>query len=244
MWGNSKMYELFLKALLALHGFGWASHSTDKEVSAALRLINNKKRKKIVAIDVGGNHGLYADALLQKSQVEELLIFEPQAELAKMLIEKYADYGCVSVHNVALSNKTGAMDLYRDKAGSGLASLLNRRLDHFDIHLNEKITVKVELLKKYTVRFNSVDLIKLDVEGHELSVLQGLGNEIHKVKCIQFEFGGANLDAKTSFQDFWYFFTKREFDLFRISPFGLISVRKYTEMLEIYRTTNYIAVKR
>ena len=69
----------------------------------------------------------------------------------------------------------------------------------------------------------------------ELSVLEGCYNSIKYIKNIQFEFGGANIDSRTFFQDFWYFFQSKEFELFRITPFGLIEINNYSEQDEFLK---------
>ena len=56
-----------------------------------------------------------------------------------------------------------------------------------------------------------IDYIKIDVEGHELDALEGFGDLIKKVRLIQFEFGGCNIDTRTYFQDFWYYFMAKRF---------------------------------
>ncbi|WP_445778772.1 hypothetical protein [Shewanella sp.] len=45
-------------------------------------------------------------------------------------------------------------------------------------------------------------MIKIDIEGHELSVLKVFGAAIEATKVIQFEFGDCNIDTRTYFQDF------------------------------------------
>jgi len=77
-----------------------------------------------------------------------------------------------------------------------------------------------------------------------LSVLRGMGEALHHIKVIQFEFGGCNIDTRTFFQDFWYFFTERNFQLFRICPVGLIEIKKYKELDERFSTTHYLAVRK
>jgi hypothetical protein len=89
-----------------------------------------------------------------------------------------------------------------------------------------------------------IDLIKIDVEGHELLALEGFGEAINHVGVIQFEFGGCNIDSRTYFQDFWYFFKEKGFVLHRITPFGPSRVQNYSEFYENFTTTNYIAVKK
>ena len=86
--------------------------------------------------------------------------------------------------------------------------------------------------------------MNLDVEGHELDVLEGFGKLILKTKLIQFEFGGCNIDTRTYFQDFWYFFLERNFIIYRITPRGFLRIRSYKEKYEFFQTTNYIALNK
>jgi len=90
----------------------------------------------------------------------------------------------------------------------------------------------------------TIDIAKLDIEGHELAALQGFGDAIRATKIIQFEFGGANIDTRTYFQDYWYFFKEHGFDLFRITPFGHQAIPAYREADEFFSTTNFLAVNR
>ena len=52
--------------------------------------------------------------------------------------------------------------------------------------------VKVKTIKLENVfknkKFNKVDLLKIDTEGHELEVLKGLNKKIKKIKYILIEF--------------------------------------------------------
>ena len=95
---------------------------------------------------------------------------------------------------------------------------------------------------------NSIDhihLLKIDIEGHELDALAG-AKEMFALKSIDivtFEFGGCNIDTRTFFQDFWYFFNEANFKIFRITPSGYLHpLKSYKEIYEQFRTTNFIAV--
>ena len=83
----------------------------------------------------------------------------------------------------------------------------------------------------------------IDIEGHEMDALPGFGTAINHIDLIQFEFGGCNIDTRIFFRDFWYFFKKNEFDLFRISPLGIMPITNYKESDEYFTTSNYL-VKR
>ena len=65
---------------------------------------------------------------------------------------------------------------------------------------------------------------------------------LKEIKIVQFEFGGCNIDSRTYFQDFYYFFTERNFEIYRLSPRGLKKIDKYSESDEIFDTTNFICL--
>jgi hypothetical protein len=71
--------------------------------------------------------------------------------------------------------------------------------------------------------------------------LDGFGKAVQATNIFQFEFGGCNIDSRTYFQDFWYFFKENNFVIHRITPFGLEKIERYRESDEFFSTTNYIA---
>ncbi len=158
----------------------------------------------------------------------------------------------VKINYLALSNVNGKQKLYYDTPGSALASLTKRRLEHFNTSMNHSEIVETtrfddfwKTTDTYLKNPNTIiDYVKIDVEGHELDVLEGFGNLLDKIGIIQFEFGGTNIDTRTYFQDFWYLFKDKKYDfsIYRIAPNGLIPINKYVETDEYFSTTNYIAV--
>ena len=88
------------------------------------------------------------------------------------------------------------------------------------------------------------DIVKIDVEGYELMVLRGFGEAIRNVRVLQFEFGGTNIDTKVFFRDLWRFFEEAGFDLYRITPLGVMRIEHYHERDELFIIANFIAVNR
>ena len=90
-----------------------------------------------------------------------------------------------------------------------------------------------------------IDFLKIDVEGNELKVLQGAKTMINNgnIDYIQFEFGGTAIDAHIYFQDFYYLL-KDKYRIYRILNNGLRHIDKYSELNEIFVTTNFFAEKK
>ncbi len=223
-------------------GKGWGSVTFDLEVKAAARLLGKNPQ---LSIDVGGNVGGYTKALLREFQTK-VVVFEPNKKNHQILMDTFSSDNRVRVENLALSNKNTVSTLHSDKDGSGLASLTKRRLDHFGISFDFAEQVTTTRFEAYWIdKLGSpeIGLLKLDIEGHELTALDGFGNAMNHIELIQFEFGGCNIDARTYFQDFWYFFSKHSFEIFRLGPLGLQRIERYSERDEHFSTTNYYARK-
>ena len=223
-------------------GLGYGSHSIEREISAARRFV-----KGGVLFDVGANEGRYARELLRVygSALKALHCFEPARELVSRCLK--FDDPRVTVNALALGRSRASGELWKAPGSSGLSSLTKRRLDHFDVEMSDREAVEIVTLDQYAQAngIASIDFLKLDVEGHELDVLIGAGELLSRrsIKCIQFEFGGCNIDTRTYFQDFWYLLAKEHrFSIHRITPFGPRRVHRYSETDEVFLTTNYVAV--
>ena len=225
-------------------GKGYGSATINQEVRLLLRSLN---KTPDLAIDIGGNIGEYTAELRRRHPSLEIHTFEPSSTNLEKLRKRFDNDKNVRLIPFAVSNTTGPATLFADEPGSGLASLTKRKLDHFNIDFDFKETIGTVRFEEYwTNELNRriIDIVKIDIEGHELAALSGFGEAIKAIRVLQFEFGGCNIDTRTYFQDFWYFFNENNFDIFRITPLGLEQVERYREIDEFFSTTNYIAVNR
>lgn len=239
-----RLLDLVERKAAYARGKGYGTATMASEVAQIRRLL---KGRPALAIDVGGNIGDYAAELRRCEPLLEIHVFEPSATNVAKLSVRFRFDSRIRINPVALSDTASEATLFSNKPGSGLGSLTQRKLDHFNIRFDTKETVKMVRFEDYwrhELDARQVDIVKLDVEGHELSALKGFGEAIAATRVIQFEFGGGNIDTKTYFQDFWYFFAERDFDLYRITPLGVERINVYRERDEFFSTTNYIAVNR
>jgi len=234
---------LIEKSAAIMRGKGFGSHTTATEVARAVKLLG---RKPYLAVDVGGNKGEHTQSLIAANSQIEVHVFEPSRTNIEHLNRRFGNHHNISIHGFGLGSQDQGGTLYADADGSGMASLTKRNLDHFGIDFDHSESVQIRRFDEYwesVLDKRIIDLVKIDVEGHELEVLNGFGNAISSVNILQFEFGGCNIDTRSYFRDFWYFFKERKFEIFRITPFGISAVKKYNEMDECFVTTNFLARK-
>jgi hypothetical protein len=155
--------------------------------------------------------------------------------------------GRVELFPFGLSDATREAPLHTDALGSGMASVHPRRLAHFGRSMDVEERASFRRLDDVCAELGvtRIDMLKLDVEGHELAVLRGAGDMLTSgaIGMIQFEVGGCMLDAKVSFQDLWYQLAPK-YDLFRVCSDGLAPIPTYREADEIYICANVCAVWR
>jgi len=217
--------------------------SITEQINACKKLLKNTNINFI--FDVGANRGNYTKELLKHYKYANFYLFEPSLLNYKKLSLQFEKKKNIKIINKALSNNKGTGFLHYDKSGSGLASLFKRRLDHFNKKFNMKEKVILTRLDSFCKTRNIIiDYLKIDVEGSEIKILEGIGKFISKIKLIQFEFGGCNIDSRTFFQDFWYYFKRHNFDLYRITLAGPQKINTYNESDEYFKTTNYIALNK
>lgn len=246
--GNPEVIPLFEEIHhLGLIGMGVGGGSSVEHSGELGTLEYVKKKlshlKSFTVFDVGANVGAYS---LQVRNLlgddVEIYAFEPSLVTFQTLGDNLIGKK-VHLHNFGLSAESGTVTLFSDSANSGLASLSKRKLDHFNIHMNQTEQVYVRTIDDFCIEKNicKIGLLKVDVEGWEKEVFKGASRMLSDgaIYFIQFEFGGCNIDTKTFFQDFWYMF-KDDFYFYRIVSGGLFPINSYKEEYECFITTNYL----
>lgn len=204
--------------------------------------------KPAIVFDVGANIGSYSSAVISRlGKKVKLYCFEPSKKTFELLASNLTPYENVELFNFGFGNKVESVTLYSNAEGSGLASIYNRRLDHFGICMEQTEEIHLRTLDNFCtdMQIEHINLLKLDVEGNELNVLNGTQSLISSdsIDFIQFEFGGCNIDSKTYFQDFFYLLDPY-YKIYRILKDGIAPIEQYKERYEIFTTTNYLAISR
>ncbi len=200
-----------------------------------------------VVFDVGANNGDFTQAALVAFPRAVLVhAFEPSPTAARTFLETVGNDPLVKLHRFGFSDETGVAMLHAPTSGSSIATL---HATTFEMQGRALVVDRIELRTVdgfcQEQGIERIHYLKVDTEGHELSVLKGAHEMIEqgKVDFIQFEFGECHLDSRVYFRDLFTFLSPR-YLVHRILPEGIWPLPAYAPDLEIFHTANYLAIKR
>ena len=140
-----------------------------------------------LVVDVGANIGyITLSAAKEVGPDGHVFAFEPSKRTHEHLLENIALNLATNVtcFPQALSNRTGEAT-FIVATDDGLSRLENRERNDFGLVMEERVRVKVDTLDnvwREHLGGRSVKLVKLDIEGQEMSALSG-GEDFLKTAC-------------------------------------------------------------
>jgi len=159
------------------------NHRYDLQAAAIIRRV---VRAGDLAVDIGAHSGEILFWLVQAAPAVAHIAIEPIPSLAAGLRR---DYPGVEVHEVALvAQPSGPISFHHVVSNPGYSGIKEREFDggELDVEVIEVATARLDDL----VGTRTVRLIKLDVEGAELGVLQGASNTLRRDQpVVIFEHG-------------------------------------------------------
>mgnify|MGYP001235504290 CR=1 FL=1 len=149
--------------------------------------------KKVNIIDVGASDGIAAKFFSRKLKINKIICFEPNKSYVKKLKKLNIDNLIVNAYGIGEHNKFHKVFFPRYKFFSKNLDLItyayynkralkNRINLDFTFKKNISIIESKVYLKKIKKIKAKIDLIKIDVNGHESSVVKGLSKIIKRDK--------------------------------------------------------------
>jgi FkbM family methyltransferase len=183
------------------------------------KVIKSVCRPDSNCIDVGCHKGEILDLMRAAAPQGHHWGFEPIPALCNALKEKYANTSC-TISPIALSNAAGEATFNYVTSNPAYSGLLRRKYDRPNEE-DTSITVQTAKLDDILPRDFRVDLVKIDVEGAEMLVLQGARETIARSKpVIIFEHGiGASDIYGTGPEEVYQFFTSLKFGIYLLETF-------------------------
>jgi FkbM family methyltransferase len=180
-----------------------------------------------VVVDLGANEGNWTNSVLRVFPQTEVIAAEPGAEPRAALEARFADRPNVLIDPRAVSDKAGTA-AFHVASWSVFSSLLSPTPGLHELYgttsppTEEVDTVQVETVTlDQLVGDRHVSILKLDVQGGELAVLEGGGEALTRTDCILVEMlFVAHYEGDTTFGGLHAAMIERGFQLMDISrPF-------------------------
>jgi len=144
-----------------------------------IQILHYLVRNGDVVIDVGGNRGVYTYGFWKLGC--KVKVFEPNVYCLAALKAWAGDKVGVTVYNCALSDTEGVADLFVPVDGAGVehdSSASLERPSKAATYRRQEISLRT----MDSFGFTDVAMIKIDVEGHERSVIEGASKTIESYR--------------------------------------------------------------
>lgn len=171
-------------------------------------------------IDIGCHKGEVLDEMIKYAPKGRHTGFEPIPEYYHFLGKKYGNLPTITIKQVALSDHQGKVSFNWVKNAPAYSGLEQREYAT-KAPVIEKIEVDAAKLDDYIDEIPATHLIKIDVEGAEMKVLEGAKEFILKYRpTIIFECGQGAADYYgTTPEMVYHYFESKNYSIYNLKDF-------------------------
>lgn len=253
LFGKKKYFRFFLVLKnIGIQGLNY--RNTNIEKNGELFLIKKIARfyqnhpHDLNLFDVGANVGNYSKQLLKHFKVNDhVFAFEPFSVPYLKLSSLMHDQPNLFAFQFGFSNKNEKLTIYTSNEYNEIGGLYDRSYIFNTNPLDKQELCDFKTIDNFCDRhqIKHIHFLKIDVEGHELNVLQGAQKllDTNEVDFIQFEFGAGNHFSKTYLMDFFRLLSNN-YELHQLLSDGLIHIPTYNSDLEMQVLINYVAINK
>jgi len=196
---NFKMYldinDTGLSKVLLIRGSREKAHTW---------IMKNILKPNMVVLDIGSNLGYYA--IMEAKIAKKVYAIEPSPLNIKILRKNIClnKLNNVETYELAVSNKIGTRQLYLSNYSNyhSIKGNYNSSLNSFyaEESSGESIEVKTNTVDRFLKNKQKVDLIRMDIEGAECEVIDGMKETLKTFPMLMMEIHQPNYDNKNDFE--------------------------------------------
>jgi FkbM family methyltransferase len=222
---------------------------SDPRANGEYRFLHGRLAPGMTVFDVGANVGEFALEAFHREPHLQVHCFEPVAETYRTLESNLRNVpagGGITLNNFGLSDRDDVRDMVVYGANAGSNSLyMNPYHAERSAHIEHE-SVSLRTLDGYMAEkgVDRVDLLKIDVEGHEQWVLEGARSALSqgRIRTIMFEYNDYWRQSGGRLASVVGLLQRSNFRLWRLSRLMNIPVRSDGRDLENFRHSNYVAI--
>ena len=175
-------------------------------------------------VDIGAHKGEFLEIMLKIEKINSFYAFEPQKNIFNELNEKFSDNQKVNLFNYAMDKEISHKKLKINKLSmaSSLAEINEKSLY---LKVKNFLTFsKSNFEHEYEIQTNTVDktfenislkkaLLKIDVEGFEINVIEGSKMKLREIPFLLLENQFGNHYKNNNFDDIIKLLLKQNFKI-------------------------------
>jgi len=213
-----------------------------------------QKQKQIKCVfDVGANTGDWLVLCRKHHPNVSIHAFEIAPPTFAKLSKNTAAFSNIKLNPLGLSDSSGEIDVFLDDSADYLTSAYREVFGpEFEAFNRGEKDRSFKAIKARVVRgdvyarennIQTIDFLKVDVEGMEKSVLRGFSDMLQKgsIQLIQFEYNTTNIASKFLLRDAYQLFNEFGYVVGKLYP-NYVEFRKYHYRHEDFCGLNMIAV--
>lgn len=196
----------------------------------------------ITVFDVGANHGQWTMLVKKIFPDSSIYCFEIIPQTFSILDKNIGQYEGITLNNLGLSDINGEIEVTyfpSEDTGSSIQAL------PWDCE-SKTVICSVISGEQYSKEknINEIHFLKIDTEGHELSVLKGFNELLQQgnITLIQFEYGMTYIPPRITLGDIYHLLSPYGYSIGRLYPTG-VKFKSYNMFEdENFRVGNYVAI--
>jgi FkbM family methyltransferase len=203
-----------------------------------------RKEKDITVVDIGSHRGKFIDEISSQRKVKKAILVEPILSNYEILKEKYKN--SYKLYNCAVYNIDGTVNFNINEYDETSSVLDFNKIKEIDNINKNKVVVKSVTAKKLDTIVSEnnlahIDLLKIDVQGAEMYVLEGALETLPKTKFLIIELSLIQVyNESATFQTIHHTLKKFGFILVELDPIYKSEKGEILQLDGLYVNENFL----
>lgn len=161
--------------------------NTNDHFMLTLSFIKQQETTIPTIIDIGAANGEFIEAIGIFFQKYNIIAYEPLDDFYNKINIKYYKHKNIKIYNSVVLDGREDIPFYRTNNNFSSSILSPDNISYENVKLDEVVTVSTRSLDEDTKDLSTIDLIKIDVQGAEKTILEKNLTALKKTKYILLE---------------------------------------------------------